>query len=531
MNTNYIKAGLLALSILVLSGCQTDLLLQPPNDRLSTDLFWKTENDAVLAVNAAYPAVLDDGAALFQRDAFSDIAHVNLFFNADALVEKNSYDASNSVIATQWSTLWAGVTKTNFVLDNVDAIPVTNKTVVNRVKGEAKALRAYQYIKLTALFGDVPLITKVISIEDGKGLSRTPISQIWDFIDKELTEAASLLPVSYTGTDIGRVTKGAALAMKARANLYAGRYQQAAADAKAVMESGIYSIYPKFADLFGYAGERSPEVILDREYVKDVLPSPVFNQMAPYGQTSALASNSYVPTKALAIMYSMANGKLINDPTSGFDPKNPYQNRDPRLGFTVYVPGDLLPNGKVFNSLPSSNTPDAVGGTFYATATGFTSRKYVNNADAATPTNSGINIIQVRYAEVLLTYAEAKIEQNQIDQSVLDAINAVRARGDVKLPAITLPQSQADLRELVRRERTIELAFEGLRLYDLRRWKIGDKVLVGSIGGIDYVDNNAVKTIEVPSFIKSFNTTRDYLWPIPTNERILSPNLTQNTGW
>lgn len=528
---NIFSIGLLITTMLVQSGCQKDLLDLAPNDRLASELFWKTENDAILAVNAAYPLVLDDGPTLFQRDAFTDIGHVSSFFNADALVEKNTYDASNSTIATQWSNLWIGVTKTNFVLDNVDLIPVTNKTIVNRVKGEAKALRAFQYIKLAALFGDVPLVTKVLSIQEGKELSRTPVAQIWDFVDKELTEAAGLLPATYAAADKGRVTKGAALALKARANLYAGRYQQAADAAKSVMDLGIYSLYPKYADLFSYAAEKSSEVILDREYIKDVLPNSVFNSMAPYGQTASGSANTFVPTKALANMYPMANGKLITDATSGFDAKNPYKNRDSRLAATFFLPGDIMPNGKPFASAPNSGTTDAAGGTYFASATGFASRKYVNSQDAAAPANNGINIIQTRYAEILLTFAEAKIELNQIDQSTLDAINAIRQRSDVKLPVITLPISQADLREIVRRERTTELAFEGFRIFDIRRWKIGEKVIPGNIEGIDYIEAGTLKTVVVPSFLKSFNAGRDYLWPIPTNERILAPSLTQNPSW
>lgn len=523
--------GLLVIIAISQSGCQKDLLDMPPNDRLASELFWKTENDAILAVNAAYPLVLDDGPTLFQRDAFTDIGHVSSFFNADALVEKNTYDASNSTIATQWSNLWIGVSKTNFVLDNVDLIPVSNKTIVNRVKGEAKALRAFQYIKLAALFGDVPLVTKVLSIQEGKALTRTPVAQVWDFIDKELTEAAGLLPTTYAAADKGRVTKGAALALKARASLYAGRYQPAADAAKSVMDLGLYSLYPKYADLFSYTAEKSAEVILDREYIKDVLPNSVFNSMAPYGQTASGSANTFVPTKALANMYPMSSGKLITDATSGFDTKNPYKNRDPRLAFTFFLPGDMMPNGKPFNSAPNSGTTDAAGGTYFASSTGFASRKYVNSQDAAAPANNGINIIEARYAEVLLTYAEAKIELNQIDQSVLDAINAIRQRSDVKLPVLTLPATQSDLREVVRRERTIELAFEGFRIFDIRRWKIGDKVLPGNIEGIDYLDNGVLKTVVVPSFTKSFNPSRDYLWPIPSNELILAPTLTQNPSW
>lgn len=526
---NIIIKGLVLFSLVVLNGCQKDLLNIAPNDRLATELFWKTENDAVLAINAAYPTVLDDGVTLFQRDAFTDIGHVSDYFNANALIEKNTYDASNSTIATQWSNLWIGVSKTNFVLDNIGAIPVTNKAKVDRVRAEAKVLRAFQYIKLAAYFGDVPLITKVISIQEGKEITRTPVAQIWEFIDKELAEAAAILPLKYTGADLGRITKGAALALKARANLYAGKNQAAADAAKSVIDLGIYSLHPKFSELFSYSAERNTEVILDREYIKDNLSSTLFNAMAPYGQTAVGAV--YVPTKALATMYTMDNGKAITDPTSGFDPKAPYKGRDSRLASTFYLPGDLLPNGKPFNSLPNSGTADAAGGTYLASATGFTSRKYINNSDASSPTNCGINIIQTRYAEILLTYAEAKIELNQIDQSVLNAINAVRQRNDVKLPELSASLSQAELREIVRRERTIELAFEGFRLFDVRRWKIAEKVLPGTIEGIDYLENGEVKTVGVPSFLKVFSTSRDYLWPIPSNERILSPKLTQNPGW
>lgn len=526
---NILVKGLLLFSLVALNACQKDLLDLPPNDRLATELFWKTENDAILAINAAYPTVLDDGVTLAQRDAFTDIGHVSDYFNANALIEKNTYDASNSTIATQWSNLWIGVAKTNFILDNIGSIPVTNKTIVDRVKAEARVLRAFQYIKLASYFGDVPLITKVLSIPEGKALTRTPVAQIWDFIDKELTEAAIALPLKYTGADLGRVTKGAALALKARANLYAGRNQVAADAAKSVMDLGIYNLHPKFSELFSYAAERNSEVILDREYIKDNLSSNIFNAMAPYGQTAS--GVVYVPTKALASMFTMDNGKAISDPTSGYDSKTPYKGRDSRLVSSFYLPGDIMPNGKPFNSAPNSGTSDAAGGTYLASATGFTSRKYVNNQDATTPTNCGINIIQTRYAEVLLTYAEAKIELNQIDQTVLNAINTVRQRSDVKLPALTLPLTQNELREIVRRERTIELAFEGFRLFDVRRWKIAEKVFPGKIEGIDYIENGVVKTVEVPSFLKVFNSGRDYLWPIPSNERVLTPTLTQNAGW
>ena len=415
-------------------------------------------------------------------------------------------------------------------MDNVDKVPTTNTALINQLKGEAKALRAYEYIKLAALFGDVPLVTKPISIEEGRALARTPVAQVWDFVDKELTEAATLLPLNYTATDKGRVTKGAALALQARTNLFAGRYQQAADAAKKVMDLNVYSIDPQYAKLYTYAAENNAEVIFDKQYTKDVYPTNIFAFLAQYSQKGSGTANWVVPTKKLVDLYPMNNGKDILDPSSGFDPTNPYANRDPRLGYTIFLPGDVLPDGKTFNPLPNSGTPDAIGSTFYATSTGFTIKKYINNEDYANITNSGINIILVRFAEVLLTYAEAKIELGQIDQGVYDAINEIRQRSDVNLPPLS-GLSQSELRDAVRRERTIELAFDGIRLFDIRRWKIAETVIPGPIQGITYSSNGQLITVQVQAFEKVFSKTRDYLWPIPQKEKELNSGLAQNPGW
>jgi hypothetical protein len=238
-----------------------------------------------------------------------------------------------------------------------------------------------------------------------------------------------------------------------------------------------------------------------------------------------------VPTKRLVDSYLMSNGKDISDATSGFDPNNPYNNRDPRLRASIFISGDALPDGKVFRPEPNSGTSDAIGNTYIASTTGFALKKYINPEDYANPTNNGINIILLRYAEVLLTYAEAKIELNQIDQSVIDAINKVRQRSDVNLPAISNTLTQAELRDIVRRERTCELAFEGLHTWDIRRWKTAETVIPGSVFGITYLVNGQPTTIKVQGFEKVFDKARHYLWPVPQNERQLNPNLGQNPGW
>jgi hypothetical protein len=510
-----------------LTACSKDLLDTVPNDRLSEIVFWKTQADAQVAVNSLYRDL--DGQNILAWDAFTDLAHVNQPFAVDAFIELGTYDATSSKVLSEWSNAYTGIAAANYFLANVDKIPViTDSASFKRYKAEARFLRAYQYVKLTSLYGAVPLITTPLSIADARTLKKAALSDIYDFIDAELTAVASVLPLSYTSANIGRATKGAALALKARSDLYAARYADAAAAAKAVTDLHTYSLYPQYKNLFSYKAENSSEVILDKQFIPSVYSNSVFNLLAPYSQKSA--QSTYVPTKAGVDQYQTATGLDITDPASGYDPGHPYVNRDPRLNFSVFLDGDVLPDGTIFHPSPNSGTPDAVGNTYIASTTGFNIKKYVNPEDLANPSNNGINIILLRYAEVLLTYAEAKIESNSIDQTVYDAINAVRnSRDDVKLPSIITGLSPDQLRAIVRHERTVELAFEGLHLQDIRRWKTADKVVPGAVYGITYTDGT-VKTIQV-AVNRVFDAKKHYLWPIPQTERDQNENLGQNPGW
>jgi hypothetical protein len=523
-----VYSGIVALTVFGFTACERDLLETIPNDRLAVDLFWKTEADAKLAVNSLYTDL--DSTNLMSWEGMTDIAHTNTNFNVEAFIELGSYDATSSKIYGEWRRAYRGIRAANYFLENVDKVPSTNTTLINQYKGEAKTLRAYQYLKLASLFGSVPLVTSSITIDEGRALTTTPVEEIWNFVDKELTESAGLLPVTYAATDKGRVTRGAALGLLARASLYAGRYQKAADAADQVIKLGVYGLYDSYEKLFSYAAENSKEVIFDKQYLKDVYSNNVFAYLAPYSQKNS--SSNFVPTKVLVDTYETLGGKLISDPTSGYDPANPYLNRDPRLKFSIFLEGDVLPSGIKFQPRPTSGTSDAIGSTYIASTTGFNIKKYINTDDYANPSNSGINIILLRYAEILLTFAEAKIELNQIDPTVLSAINSVRnGRSDVKLPSITVT-TQAALRDIVRRERTVELAFEGQRLFDIRRWKIAETVMVGPVYGITYPDNTGkLVTIQAVSSNRVFDKSRHYLWPIPQKERDLNPNLKQNPNW
>ncbi len=515
------------ISLVVFSACKKDILDTVPNDRVSSAIFWKTATDGIYAVNAIYGSL--DAVNLFALDGITDIGHTNTTFTVEYNIENGTYDAAHSRIQTEWENGYRSVFLANDVLSNIDKITTSNTALIERLKSEARVLRAYAYMKLTGLYGDVPLITQPISASEGLVIERTAQAAIWSFINQELTEAAGALPVSYDNADKGRVTRGAAWALKARASLWAGNYAEAAAAAKDVMDLNVYGLLEAYSNLFTYEHENSKEVILDKQFVAGTNTHNAFAYMAPYSQRNS--SSNFVPTKALADMYTMQNGKDITDPASGFDPRNPYAGRDPRMRYTMFVDGDPLPSGILFEPVPGRGGEDEVGKTQYNTSTGYSLKKYIVDEDLTTPGASGLNFILLRYAEVLLTYAEAKIELDQIDASVYAAINEVRTRPDVGLPALATGMTQNELREAVRRERTIELAFEGWRLFDIRRWRTAETVMTGKVYGITYYENDQPVTIEVPSVNKVFDPSKHYLWPVPQKEKALNPLLGQNPGW
>ncbi|HMJ70231.1 MAG TPA: RagB/SusD family nutrient uptake outer membrane protein [Cyclobacteriaceae bacterium] len=512
------------LSVLILGGCQ-DLLETVPNDRISTDIFWKTEKDATLGANAVYTHMVENASHYLSWDGMTDIGYTHQPQSPESFILQGQFDALNSRVYNDYLSLYSGVRAANIFLLNVDNVTTTNPALIQRLKGEVRTLRAYFYSRLAMLFGDVPLVLTDLNLAESRAVTRTPVAQVWDFVSAEFTQAADLLPNAQT--EKGRVTKGTALALNARAMLHAGRFQQAADAAAAVMALNVYGLFPTYKTLFTTAAENNKEIIFDIQYIKSSFPNDIFSVLA---QQSMSSKSLYVPTNVMVDAYQMKNGMNINDVGSGFDPANPYANRDPRLGFSVFLPGDLLPNAKVFNPKPNSTTGDAVGSTFNVSPTGFNLEKYVNAEDLTTPTNTGINLILMRYAEVLLIYAEAKIELNTIDQSVYDAINLIRQRSDVAMPVITTGKSQAEMRTIVRHERLVELAFEGQRFFDLRRWKIAEAVMPGKVYGMTYVDGGALKTVEVLGW-QNYWQNKNYLWPIPQTERDLNAGLGQNPEW
>lgn len=520
---NRIVYMVIAFCTTFLGGCEKSLELFPPGT-ISENVFWKQQKDAILGINAVYRE-LDDINMVINLDGVSDLGYVRHSWTDLYKLGMGIHDPLNVEISTAWSRYFRGVRKANDVINNVDKIPNADPILIKRVKGEARFLRAYFYTNLTSLWGDVPLLLKTLEITDQ--ISKEKKSVIVDFIIAELDEIANTdaLPLKYGSSDIGRVTKGSALALKARVCLRNSRWAEAAKAAKATMDLGIYELYPNYGDLFTYAGENSKEIILSTQYAKGGLTHAAFD----WGPYSIGGSSIIEPIRTLFKKYEYKGTK---------DPNNPYNNIDPRWGFTSYFPGSIMrvENGVsiIYNSYPYANNTsiDKVNTMDNTSSHGWNLRKYIDYVnDKSNPGQGGIDLILIRYADVLLMYAEAKIEMNEIDQSVYDAINAVRKRPGVDMPPVNSGKSQNELRDLVRNERAVELAFEGLRLYDMYRWKTGEDK-VGLVEGFEYLDavsgTNKIWSLGIKRY---FNQDRDYLWPIPQREIDLNKNITQNKGW
>ncbi len=398
------------------------------------------------------------------------------------------------------------------------------------------------------------MITRSLTLKESQ-VPKTDKNQVVDFLLTELDEAARDLPATYSASQFGKATKGAALAIKSRVALYNGRWDVAAQSAKAVIDLNVYQLHPNYGELFSYAGQTSKEIIFSVQYLKGVQTTTI-----PRNYLSRMAQgfSNKIPVQALIDSYEATDGLTI-DKSPLYDPKNPFANRDPRLGFTVAVPGSVFFNYQFethkdslqvwdYNQTPARRIANTEATHAFATFSGYCWRKYTDITDKADVVNSELNFILARYAEVLLNYAEARIEAGQIDQSVYDAINLVRGRPSVKMPLFTLGKSQAELRSIVRKERKYELAGEGLRLFDIRRWRIAEQVMTGPLYG--RIPNGLLATAPVidangtPSYVnvpnrgqmrlieqRQFNPARDYLWPIPQLETEINPQLEQNTGY
>jgi hypothetical protein len=535
---NYYKAGLLAVLFSISACKKLDLA---PTDRFTDVNFWTTKEKAMTVLNTAYSQMYRNDYFFYNEGTSDNAYNGRGDNNGVASLAAGSYDASLGRIKEEWYYHYSGIKTSNILLENIDKVTAIDPTLKERMKAEARFLRAWHYFQLTTWWGDVPLFEKDVTIDESKIVSRTPKAQVVDFILKELDAIAAVLPVNtaYAEADRGRITKGAAIALKARVLLYESRWQELATTCEQLIgntANGTYGLFNSYEGLFLPQNEYNNEVILDLQYVPNTT-NRTWNNFFDFAPLSVGARlNGLAPTQELVDSYLMTNGKRINEAGSGYDENSPYVNRDPRLTSTVVYNGYQWkkPDNtiQVIYTKPGEAGPDVYSPGSVASPTGYYLRKYYDPT-SLTNFQSGLNLMLIRYADILLMYAEAKNELGQLDAGTWDrTIKALRTRaGFTDAAALNFPAtSQAALREIVRNERRTELAMEGQRIFDIRRWKTAEVVLNGWAHGARYglpsVDNGYIR-----ANLRSFDANKAYLWPIPRDERSINPNLTQNPGW
>lgn len=513
-------------------SCNADYLNVVPKDKLSDATFWKDKNDADLALVGCY-SNWEQWWNILCFDGASDNAYDQHF--GWKYIANGQINSTTSISPITPSEYYYGkIRKYNTFIINIDRVEM-DKDIKEEYKAEVRFLRAYDYFMKSMLFGDVPLVTELVSPE--VNLPRTPVADVQKFILDELDKISAILPVENNITSGGHITAGAALALKARLELYMGNYSNAMTDAKKVLDMNVYKLYDGgsskgFRNMFLPGSDNDPEAILTVNYVNGSSINGIYYpQML---QTPSFGGfHSTAPTQGLVDAFETTFGKTIDDPTSGYDPNQPYKNRDGRLAMTILCPGQLQSNGIFFNPLDRFSSDGSLNIEYNtdgnAANTGYALKKYITPILIANMQQNAVNIKVIRLAEVYLTYAEAAVETNTNKAIALEYINKLRSRG-------SLPATTELTRDLVRRERRVELAFEGLRYFDIKRWDIGATVLNGAKSGCKQGSvnmNTGVVTWGNTNIIvdnMGFMPVRKYLLPIPQTE-IDATGVTQNPGY
>ena len=551
---NKIFFGIL-LSTLSLVSCKKDFLDRQPLDELVDATFYTNEETLQLAVNGTYAYI--KGKNTVDMENMGDNTLNSSFGDQYLRIGSGNYANDHSTLNTEWATDYDGIRRCNAFLENYQKA-TGRETVKESMAAEVRFTRAYLYFYLTQFFGDVQLITKTLLTTDPEVYgTRNKKSEVVDFILKELDEVAVKLPHTQTGVNLGRVTKGAALALKARVALYNQKYDVAEQAAKSVMDLNIYQLYTTgtpataYNDFFTYKGKlkngTNKETILARLYSEEALS---YHNMSREAQVPDQASR-WNPTKSLVDAYLCSDGLPINKSPlykeTHYD--SIFKNRDPRMTQTILQPGAAWGGRQDGRNLSST----ATWGTFMVpkwlsnkqgsvTITGFYFTKYVELSTVALVGRDENDIHLIRFPEVLLTYAEARLEQGTLTQADIDlTINKIRQRVGMRPMKLTeLAANGLDLRTEVRRERRVEMAMEGQRYFDILRWKQGN-LLAQDIKGMK--KSLAFRPSDVANLPadpqgyiivnsgRTFTDPKNYLWPISLTQFQRNPNLGQNSGW
>jgi len=541
-------------------------------------------------------------------DAASDESEVSHTYSTTALAFALGSVDQNNVTDDAFKTCYGQIRAVNQLFQNLSKAPLQS-VLKTEMLAEARFLRAYYYFILLEHYGGVPIVGyNVYDYTQPIPETRATFDQTVTYIISQLDSAQKVLPMIQTGANLGRASGSICMALKARLLLYAAspmfnepngmankgpldiassaqkplvgytdyqlsRWALAKNAAYAVISLGQYRLATDSNYLSGYGEEGAFQYM----FTQRQNPEYIFQYNQPqsgglaanyleglFNPPSRTGANGAFPYQSMVDAFPMHNGKAITDPTSGYDPNNPYANRDPRLRYSIVYNGSLLPirenNGSIpgyspiITALPFVDGVEQQGGqdaVHQGTITGYYNNKMVDpasvaNAGLASPTNRCLPII--RFAEMLLDYAEASNELNGPTDSVYLSLELIRKRAGIS-PGTTLDiagrptyglaagMSQAQMRTAIQNERRIELAYEGHRFFDVRRWLIADQAESQQEYGMQ-VDMNSTTGSNVvtlsykPFAVRKHNfSTRMYLWPFPQSEVGKGRGLIQNPGY
>ncbi len=537
------SAGIASVILILLSSCN-ELDLAPTN-KFTEANYWTSTEKANMVLNMAYSQMYNANY-FFKTEALSDNIFEGRGSSPEKVISSGQADASNLRFQNEWKDCYSGIKTCHTFLENVDRVENMDETLKARMIAEARFIRAYLFFRLTTWYGDVPLFDHDLLLQESKEIARTPQTEVLAFVRGELDAIMDALPTNeeYGDPDLGRITSGAVLAFKARTYLYSNDWENVVSTCEKLINSdqyGSYSLYPSYEEIFLPGNEFNNEVVLDVNYVPSVRTWGEYFDLAPLSVGARV--NQMSPTQELVDDYLMMNGRPISDSNSGYNENDPYKNRDPRLSGTVVYHGFpwKLPDGSLQTiyirpgSAPdeSAAVDEYKGQGTNSTSTGYYMRKYYDPTSLVGMA-SGLNLILIRYADVLLMYAEAKNELGQMNEGIWDmTIKALRERAgftDTSALAYDSSKNKSELQSIIRQERRVELALEGLRIFDIRRWRTAEVVLNGNPHGAKYgdpsMDNGYIRLDK-----RSFNSERDYLWAVPQSQKDLNPNLGQNPGY
>ncbi|MGN0003146.1 MAG: RagB/SusD family nutrient uptake outer membrane protein [Sphingobacterium composti] len=586
INRKHIILSLALLTGMNFMSCEID---KEPLNGPTVGAFPVNAEEAEFGLLGAYKALtlLDASSTPFAHviDNVTDVGYARPGNNYTPAIT-SSYTTDNAFAIKPWAAHYKTIGRVHTVLDNLEALKDNTPTEkYKQLDAELRFVRAYAYSQLIELYGDVPLLTKTLELNEAETITKTPVAQIQQWIINELTEVANALPIAQSASGNVRAGRVAAYMLKARVALYAKKYDIAIeASSKAMqLAEGVYALTPfntslqyagkdhtagepNVTNIFGHEGfKSSKEWIWVFEYNMNI-DGNSHNQQ--YYAASRLGKGVayWGPTQDFIDSFQASDGLPITQ-SPLYNEDKPFANRDPRLDMYCVRPGarflgyqfEMNTSFKnVSNYWPVINgtaaTPINVANTDQSNAarsySGYLWRKHCDIADITSTSVNGrsdLNIGIFRYAELLLLYAEAKIEANQIDATVAEAINKIRRRANMPEIASNLPQ--ADMRKALRYERKIELASDGLRWYDIRRWGIAQDIMNGTLylnrdakgwkkNAITSIDANYSPKYNKTEAVKYFGTqntvyklNKDEYWPIPSAEISVLPKVEQNPGY